>query len=154
MQRGSELATLRGEHEALTSAHDALKLSDASKASAIAKHATDAEELRGILATRNVKVSELTNEIVELRAQALAAAVADAVERPRLAGVAVVAVGAADGERMPRGRERADVVQEEEEEEEEEDDRAQLLLEKEIQQRETTGKKKVPKKLWPYQHTK
>ena len=54
----------------MTSAHDALKLSDASKASAIAKHETDAEELRGILATRNAKVSELTNEIVELRAQA------------------------------------------------------------------------------------
>ena len=45
------------------------------------------------------------------RGEGGAATIEDAIERPRLATVAVVVVGAADGQRVLRRRERADVVQ-------------------------------------------
>jgi chromosome segregation ATPase len=70
MEHGASLASVRGELEALTSAHDALKLSDASKASAIAKYEADLEELRSIAAARSASVSKLKAEITDLRAQA------------------------------------------------------------------------------------
>ena len=70
MEHGASLASVRGELEALTSAHDALKLSDASKASAIAKYEADLEEMRSIAAARSASVSKLKAEITDLRAQA------------------------------------------------------------------------------------
>jgi chromosome segregation ATPase len=70
MEHGAALASVRGNLEALSSAHDALKLSDASKANAIAKYEADLEELQSIAAARSATVSKLEGEIADLHAQA------------------------------------------------------------------------------------
>lgn len=70
LQHSSDLASLRGDHESLASAHDALKISDATKASALAKLEGEIEKVRAVAASQSANITKLRGELDEAQKQA------------------------------------------------------------------------------------